>query len=215
MTDSVNLKSAWVKTGGVAGLIGGAMYFMAAFVPLPDLATYIAAFGFGPLLAIGAVGVYHCLALERDSISLQIAVASAVIGAAIVLTMLTVQQSIFGVLGDIKSSAGADASGENLKMIAHALNSIHWGMDVAWDILIAIATMLFGVAMLRHPKFGMIFGVSGIISGALVLSFNLYYFPQPPITVDSIDWGPLAALWFLAVFIKLLLNVTWARGKVS
>ncbi len=55
----------WIRTGGVCGLLGVGAYVAAAFAPLPDVLGYAAAFAFGPLVAIGAIGLYYCLSLER------------------------------------------------------------------------------------------------------------------------------------------------------
>jgi hypothetical protein len=84
---------------------------------------------------------------------------------------------------------------------------------VAWDILICVAVVLFGVAMLRHPRFGRVFGSIGIISALLALSFNLWYFPTPPAAANSIDWGPLVALWLLVTFVMLLRSTKWAGDR--
>jgi hypothetical protein len=86
-------------------------------------------------------------------------------------------------------------------------------MDVAWDVLISAAVILFGIGMLSHERFGRIFGSAGIILGALLLVFNLWYFPSPPAAAGSIDWGPAVALWLLIVSLQLLRSLTWARGQ--
>ncbi len=208
-----SLELSWVRVGGVCGMAGTLSYLAAAFLPLPDTLTYAAAFAFGPLLSVSALGLYHCLALHRDSPLLQIATLFAIAGGITVLIMLTVQQSIFGVMQAAVDKAGEQPAKEVYEKIAEGLNTIHWGMDVAWDVLISVAAILFGIGMLRHPQFGKIIGALGILLGSLLLVFNLYYFPTPPASVDSIDWGPFVALWFTAVFILLLRAGGWVREK--
>lgn len=100
-------------------------------------------------------------------------------------------------------------------MILRGLNSVHWGLDVAWDVLISTAVILFGISMLKHPVFGRILGGSGILFGGLLLAFNLYYFPTPPASVDSIDWGPAVALWMLASFVFLLKATNWLKASTQ
>lgn len=213
MTNDYELRLSWMRVGGICGLLGIAAYVAAAFVPLPDIAGYAAAFAFGPLLAIGAVGLYHGLALQRRGPLLQIAAGSAIAGGVTVLIMLAAQQAIF-VLSDRAIADATDpAAADVLGKVRQGLNAVHLGIDVAWDVLISVAVILFGVAMLRHPRFGLIMGGLGIVLGGLLLGFNLRYFPVPPVNAESIDWGPFVALWLLAAFALLLRAARRARRE--
>ena len=199
-----DINRSWIRVGGVCGVLSVASYLTAAFAPLPDLFSYITAFAFGPLLAIGLVGLYHCLALEHRGPLVQIAALFGIAGGITVLMMLTTQQAIFSV---IKRAVPVSAE------LKQGLNAVHLGLDVAWDVLISVAVILFGISMLRHPSFGRILGGIGIVSGALALSFNLWYFPTPPSAANSIDWGPFVALWLLVTFIMLLRSSKWAKEQ--
>lgn len=195
---------AWIRTGGVCGILSVASYLAAAFAPLPDLGAYLAAFAFGPLLAIGLVGVRAALALERPGPLVDVAALLGVGAGFTVLIMLTVQQAIFASTGRALERAGDSPAAETVRQVRAGLNAVHLGLDVAWDVLIAAAVVLFGLAMLRHRDFGRVFGGLGVALGALLLGFNLWYFPIPPGDAGSIDWGPFVALWALAVFVLLL-----------
>jgi hypothetical protein len=196
-------RTQWIKTGCICGMLGGCLYFVAAFIPMPDLLVYIAAFAFGPLLAIGCTGLYYFLSATDESPRLQIAVVSAIAGGIMLLLMLTVQQSVFSVLEKTpaESTAEIKAVGERINK---GLNNIQLGMDIAWDVLICIATILFSYSMVKRKDFWKIIGFIGLALGFLLLGFNLYYFPKPPDSVGSIDWGPFVAIWYLAVSIILL-----------
>lgn len=215
MNNPSNTKLAWATVGGVCGLASIASYLSAAFVPLPDILSYVAAFAFGPLVAIGALGLYHCLALQREGPLVQIATLFAIGAGVTVLLMLTTQQSIFGVMSAARANSPDVSTKEVYEKIALGLNSVHWGMDIAWDMLIGVSVVLFGTSMLKHPRFGKIFGALGIVLGVLLLGFNLYHFPTPPASVDSIDWGPFVALWMTTAFILLLRAKTWIREQVQ
>lgn len=215
MTNTVELKRAWVNVGAICGLASIVSYLSAAFVPLPDTLSYVAAFAFGPLVAIGALGLYHCLALHRDGPLVQIATLFAMGAGITVLIMLATQQSIFGVMSAARANTADPIAKDVYEKIALGLNSIHWGMDIAWDMLIGAAVVLFGISMLTHPKFGKIFGTLGIVLGLLLLGFNLYHFPTPPASVDSIDWGPFVALWMTAAFILMLRARAWVREQTQ
>ncbi len=197
--------NTWIKTGAICGLLGGCMYFAAAFLTMPDLLVYIAAFGFGPMLAIGCTGIYYFLSAGDSSPRLQIAVVSAIAGGITLLLMLTVQQSIFSMIE--KTPEGSSAEIINIgKRINKGLNSIHYGLDIAWDVLISIATILFGYSMIKKTALWKISGIIGLASGLLLLAFNLYHFPTPPESAGSIDWGPFVAIWYLAVFVIMMLT---------
>jgi hypothetical protein len=198
------LRVSWIRVGWVCGFLGVIMYLLAAFAPLPDTLSYAAAFSFGPLLAVGAIGLYHCLALYRNSPLLQIAALFAIAGGVTVLIMLSTQQAIFSVTRSTANQLTDSSSKEIYKHIRQGLDSVQLGMDVAWDVLISASTILFGIAMLGNPRFGKIIGSLGILLGGLCLVFNLYYFPTPPADAGSIDWGPFVALWFVAVFVFLV-----------
>jgi len=215
MEHQTDLSLSWIRVGGVCGLLGIGAYLAATFVPLPDTLGYAAAFAFGPLLAVGAVGLYHCLALVQRGPLVQVAAVAAIAGSVTVLIMLTTQQAIFGVMKRAIAEASDPASADVYRKVANGLDAVHLGIDVAWDVLISVAVILFAIAMMRHPRFGRVMGVSGVGFGGLLLVFNLRYFPVPPAAANSIDWGPFVALWLLAAFLLLLRAVPWAREKLA
>jgi hypothetical protein len=206
---------AWIRTGGVAGILSIVSYVAAAFVPLPDVAGYFAAFAFGPLVAVGSLGLRALLRLERRGPLVDVAALFGAAAGVTVLIMLTVQQSIFALSARALEAAGDGPDAATLRRVREGLGSIHLGIDVAWDVLIATAVVLFGIAMLRHPRFGRLFGGAGIALGLLLLGFNLWYFPVPPANAESIDWGPFVALWMLATFVLQLRAVRWARERTA
>ena len=199
----INYTAAWIKTGSVCGLLGLLVYFAAAFVPMSPLFTYVTAFAVGPLLAIGCGGLFHFLIGDDYSPRVMIAAISGAAVGITLLLMLTVQQSSFSIMDKYIQAADEEVKA-NYKYITDGLNSIHFGIDIAWDILISIATILFGISLTRKPVYWKILGIAGSIFGLLLLSFNLYHFPNPPESVQSIDWGPFVALWYIIVFGSIL-----------
>jgi purine-cytosine permease-like protein len=99
-------------------------------------------------------------------------------------------------------------SSEEIKAVSErinkGLNNVQLGMDITWDVLICTATILFSYSMIKKTGSWKIVGFIGLALGLLLLSFNLYYFPKPPESVGSIDWGPFVAIWYLAVSVILL-----------
>jgi hypothetical protein len=90
---------------------------------------------------------------------------------------------------------------------------VQLGLDVSWDVFIAIGTLLFAVNMLNHPRFGKILGSIGALLAILLLGFNLYSFPIPPANVNLIDFGPFVGLWYLVVSVQMLRSLTWAKKE--
>ncbi len=85
-------------------------------------------------------------------------------------------------------------------------NAVQLGADLAWDVFIFTATLLFGLVMLKHPQYGKVLGAMDIILGVLGLVFNFLpsVWPTNPGTVGLVDVGPFSGLWYLAIFIQLL-----------
>lgn len=202
--------ASWSRVGGFCGLLGIASYLAAAFAPLPETLGYAAAFAFGPLLAVGFFGLHHQLAVRRPGPLTQIAAAFGLAAGFTVLIMLTTQQAIFGVLAKLPPAEDAGAKTSRAQLEA-GLDAVHYGVDVAWDVAVSVAVVLFALAMLRDPRFGRILGGLGVLCGLLLLGFNLAFFPQPPAAAGSLDWGPAVALWLLAAFVALLRSARPAR----
>jgi hypothetical protein len=92
------------------------------------------------------------------------------------------------------------------------LQAIWLGLDVAWDAYIGLGTVLFGVSMLRHPRFGRLFGAGGIALGFGLLMLNLYAFPAPPANAGLLDLGPFVGLWYLAISVQMWRSQGWAAA---
>jgi hypothetical protein len=93
-------------------------------------------------------------------------------------------------------------------------NTIQLGLDVVWDIFLGVGTILLAINMFRHPRLGKIFSITGIIIALALLVLNITTFPVPPAESGSIDLGPLAALWYLAVTIRIAMSFKWVDEKL-
>ena len=94
--------------------------------------------------------------------------------------MVIVQSSNRLYIREFIRQAGDPAIKEAYYRIWQGVNTVQLGIDVSWDIFITVSTVLFGVTMLRHPRFGKILGSFGIILGLATLTLNPYTFPVPP-----------------------------------
>ena len=105
---------------------------------------------------------------------------------------------------DLLSAADTEAAREAINLEWNAVNRVQYLLDVVWDIFLCAALILFGTALLGHPQFGKIWGAIGIVVSGALLLLNLYTFPEGPAYAGSVDLGPLAALWMMAVFVRML-----------
>jgi hypothetical protein len=95
------------------------------------------------------------------------------------------------------------------------LVGIWLGLDVAWDVYVSIGTGLFALAMLKHPRFGKVFGGIGLVIAMFLLVLNLFTFPTPPADAGLIDLGPVVFLWYLVATVQAWRSLPWVRSVVT
>ncbi len=196
-----DLSRSWVRIGPVAGVLGIAAYFGAATGIMPSRVTLVLAFFMGPFLSVAFMGFYHFLREHRNSAALQTATVFGVIAGTLLNLMLVVQQSLFiGLPSATRASMGPAWAGFNL---------VQLGIDVSWDIYISVATILLGVVIWKHPRFGIVLGGITLFAGLLLLVLNLWTFPIPPGESGLFDVGPFVGLWFVVLSVRMLFSVKW------
>jgi hypothetical protein len=203
-----DLERRWMRAGGIAGVATVIAYFITLVAPPPWPIRRLFFFAIGPLGIIFILGLDHVLSRPRKTVAATIGTVFGVVGMAIMNLMAVVQSSIDARMDD-QLPAGTDSA--TLNWIRNSVNSVHLGMDVSFDIFILVSAVLFGVAMLGHPRFGAKFGIPGAIAAIATLVLNLYAFPLPP----DIDLGPLVSLWLFAVAIRLCFCATDGPSVVS
>jgi hypothetical protein len=214
MSDDKTLDRAWVRMGIFAGLAVSIVYPLMIFAPLPKKITIILASLFGPLLMLASLGLYFFLKAHRKTVAGQLAIISNIIASAMVSLMLIVQLSVNLSMSQLMGSSGGGISEATKKWVWQVVDKVQLGMDVSWDVFIAIGTILFGVTMMRHPRFGKIFGLFGFLIGHLLLVFNLSTFPAPPGDAGLIDLGPVVGLWYLAATILVIRSLKWFDKQI-
>ncbi|MEK7729670.1 MAG: hypothetical protein AAB354_14785 [candidate division KSB1 bacterium] len=215
MTKENALTLTWIKVGAVAGIITCVIYPLMIAVEMPRLLTVACAAAFGPLLSLASVGFYHLLRLHLKTVTAQIATGANVIAGSIVNMMLVVQLAVSYSMEEYVKNAGDATTKATLEWVGKVVDKVQLGLDVSWDVFIAIGTLLFAVNMLNHPRFGKILGGLGALLAVLLLGFNLYTFPIPPANAELIDFGPFVGLWYLVVSIQALRSFAWAKKSVG
>ena len=203
MTEKITTHT-WIRLAWITGLTSVACYFGAAFLPLPDVWGLLLVCAFGPLLSVSFLGLYRYFSEHRDGPLLQVACLMGIIAGTMVTIMLIVQVGNNMVRVETLAAADSDSAREAVNLAWRAVNRVQYLVDVVWDIFICSATMLLGMVMWSHPRFGKIWGGLGTLAGLALLVLNLQTFPTPPAYAGSVDLGPLVALWMSAVFIRMI-----------
>jgi len=205
----------WVRVGGITGLAAAVIYPLMISVSLPLPVLVILTCAFGPLLTVASLGLYQLLKLGGKSVSLQIATVSNVVAGTIVNMMMVVQLAVRHSGRVYLDGITDDSVRETVEWVFRGVNKVHLGLDVSWDVYIALGTFLFALNMLRHPRFGRVFGWIGMVTAAGVMYLNLSTFPTPPGEAGLVDLGPLMGLWYMAVGIQALRSLGWVEKMLS
>lgn len=211
MSDNRSIDITWIKIGIVAGFLTTIIYPLLIFAPMPRLATVVLVFAIGPLLSISSVGLYKFIQLHRKTVTLQIAVTANIIAGTLFCLMLVVQMALrYPMLDHIERTGD-----ESVREIVKWAWNVDLGLDLSWDLYIALGTFFFALNMLGHPKLGKIVGGVGMLVTVAMIGFNIYTFPDPPADAGLFDLGPFVGLWYLLVTVLVLRSFSWAEKLLS
>jgi hypothetical protein len=204
MKDNNQTTLKWINIGIICGFVVSVIYPSLQFISSFKLGAIVAS-SMGILLSLASVGLYFFIQIHKKSITSKIALFSNIIAGAILTQMFLVQLAIKSSKPEILDESG--------KWVWTTINHIHYGLDVTWDVYIFFGTFLFAISIFKHPKFGKIFSVAGILISLLMIITNIISFPIPP-DRDLIDFGPLIGLWYLALTIRITLSRKWIHQQM-
>lgn len=195
----------------ICGLSTLIAYLVALLVPLPSLRiSYLVFMAFGPLFCVSVFALRNILKQELSSVAIDVATLLLVIAGAINTLMAAMQGSLFIYFNDLPHGESVvETTHTAWEMGYHSGNALQLGADMAWDVFLFSGVFILGTAVLRHPRFGSLFGWSAIIIGSAGLILNSLTFPIPPAEGQLIDVGPLVGIWFGAVVVRVLF---WLRA---
>jgi hypothetical protein len=201
-TDLSEIK-VWRRVAIGSGLVACIVYPVLISVRLPSRQlTVLLGASFGPALAFACMGLGKVLQVRRKSVVTEIAVVSNALAGALVTAMIIVQLAVNYSKVPSPDQALTD-------FVVKRIWDVILGLDVSFDVFIGIGTALFGWSMVRDPRFGRIIGWAGIVIGVVVLlGFNFYTFPVPPVEAGLFDPGPLTGLWYLVVVLFMIIRVS-------
>lgn len=204
MTDNNHTTLKWINIGIICGFLVSVIYPSLQFISNLTLGVIIST-SMGILLSLASVGLYYFIQIHKKSIASKIALFSNIIAGAILTQMFLVQLAIKSSKPEILDESG--------KWVWTTIDHIHYGLDVAWDVYIFLGTILFAISIFRHPKFGKIFSLTGILISLVMIITNIISFPIPP-ERDLIDFGPLVGLWYLGITIRITLSRKWINQQL-
>jgi hypothetical protein len=200
----------WTRVGAVCGFLAVLSYTLISAAPLTSAQALVVACVFGPALVFASTGLYHVLRAHRRTVSMDLGLIANV-AAGVTVTLMLFSQLGLKRWFEVQFGKGSiDSSERALHAAFEAANGIQLGLDVAWDLFLALGTVLLAWNMWHHPRFGRILAVSGIVIAVALAVANLIVFPEPPGDAGSVDLGPVIGLWYLIVTVRLAMSGRWA-----
>lgn len=198
--------ATWTMIAIASGLLACFVYPLMVYVPLPRIAQVIFGASFGPALAVASCALARILQARRRAPSLELAAISNSLAGALVTAMIIVQLAV--------NYSTAPAADEQLtRLVKRRIWDVVLGLDVSFDVFIALGTLLFALNMMRDPRFGRVIGWAGaFISVVMLLGANFYYFPDPPRQHGFPEIGLFVGLWYLAVVLLIIRTLRQGRA---
>lgn len=186
--------------GGLAGVAAVCCYLLAIAVPWPETqlgnsSALLTVSAFPILGIVFSHALHRFVALERPGDANSLGLLFATGGFVTVLAMIVVQLAVGASIGDI--SAGLDETAA--RALRRGLRMIDLGLDVAWDLLIGTALILWGAATYRRRGLGPAWAVPCGVLGVALIGLNVATFPWPPADRGLFDVGPFVGLFMLAL----------------
>ena len=181
-------------------------YLLAIVVPWPETqlgtsASLVVVAAWPILSIVYSYGLHGFVAAERESAANRLAFVFAVVAFATVLGMIVVQLAVGAGIAEITKGLDEPAA----TALRRGLRLIDLGLDVAWDMLIGTALILWGVAMRRRTGLGPGWALPSVVMGVALIALNAATFPWPPGDRGLIDIGPFIGVFILALAIRLVI----------
>jgi len=205
----------WINLGVVCGLLASVAYPAIIIFDMPVSWAVAVAATFGVSLAAASIGLYHFVALHRNTATLQLAAILNVIAGALFTAMLVVQIGIGEFMEQQASLVGTEISQPTYRLIFGAVDKVQLGLDMVFDIFIGVGTLLFAFNMASHPRFNVLFAAAGGFIACALLVLNASTFPVPPGDAGLVDLGPFVGAWYLLSTLVILISARWIRNTVK
>ncbi len=199
------LSKQWILFGAISGIVANILYPILLTISLPSYLEIFLAGIFGILISMSGFAIHHTMIHHKPTILTQIGAQFVFVFGTLLNVMLVVQLTFLGYLGHYKKQLTNQHDLDLFEWIRKTVNPVHLGLDVSADFFVGIATIVFSIAMIKHPFFGKLWSSSGMLFAIILLVVKFYAFPLTPYELDMpYIFGPILALWYLAVCIQCL-----------
>ncbi len=181
---------------GALGIAATAVFLTKTFAPLPFKAHVFLCMAFGPMVAAGAPGMARYLKRGAESLLIDTAGRFAVIAGSFHLAMTCVQTTTLILMRE-RIAAADEIARPALRQILDGVFTVQLGLCFCWDLFIALATLMFSIAMIRRGGRLAALGGMGVLLGTLFLGMKLWTYPIPPAEAGLFDLGPGLGAWYL------------------
>ena len=189
--------------GSICGIIGTISYIIAIMFPFAPAVGFLLISIWPIATIIFAFSIYKYIAIDKQSISNQLAFLFTTIAFVLAYIMLSIQIGLKTGIGDAIANANGNEE-EILYLILSSTEWVHLGIDLAWDMFLGVSLLLLSVAIKGHPKFGIWWSIPMAILGLSVIIVNLYTFPYPPQSQGIFDIGPLIGTFMIIFAIRAM-----------
>ena len=203
-----------LRLGVVCGVLAVVVYALTQAVTLPLLPTLVLVCSFGPLLAIGSAGLWELLGLHRRTATLDIGLVANLAAGFAVTLMLLAQLGLKAWFDAGLGGSAQQVSPEVAEAAFQAGNGLQLGLDVAWDVFLAIGTAMLAWNLREHPRFGGAYAATGLLLAMALIGLNLAAFPENPGRAGLVDVGPLIGVWYLWVTLRMAWSLRWAQAHI-
>jgi hypothetical protein len=182
-----------LRLGVVCGALAVVVYALTQALSLPLLPTLLLVCAFGPLLAIGSAGLWELLRRHRRTATLDIGLVANLAAGITVTLMLLAQLGLKAWFNTGLGGSAQQVSPEVAQVAFQAGNGLQLGLDMAWDVFLAIGTAMLAWNMAQHPRFGPAYAATGLLLAVALIGFNLAAFLENPAGPAWWMWGRWSA----------------------
>jgi len=209
------ISSQQVLIGGICGIIGTVSYITVISFQFPPTIVFLLGLIWPILSIIFAFVVYKYIAIQKQSLSNQLAFLFTSIAFTLVSIMISIQLAARTGMEETL----ANAQGNEKDMLILFNDSMRWidlGIDLAWDMFLGLALIFLSLAIKGHPRFGIWWSIPAALLGIAVLVLNLITFPHPPDTKGIIDIGPFVGTFMIIFAIRIvILGIKMKKSPIN